>query len=536
MAASETKSKIRNLILVFGDQLNIDSPAIRTMNRRSDAVWMAEVDYEATYVWSHKLRLAFFFSAMRHFAASLESKNIPLHYTKLTNSPSKDRAKSLMKTLELDVKKLKPQKLIAVKPGDYRVLDQLKRTAVKLQLPLEILDDSHFLVSTEEFATWAQGKKQLTQEHFYREVRKRYNYLMEKTGRPIGGQWNFDADNRESFPSQGPQNLKQPHPFKPDDITKDVIKLVNQRFAKHPGRLASEGSQANFSLAVTRKDALAALRDFINNRLKTFGQYEDAMWENESFLYHSRLSYLLNVKLLNPREVIDAAIHAYKQRKLPIESVEGFVRQVAGWREFIRGIYWQFMPEYAEMNNLGCDDTDVPKSFWDGQTNMLCVRESMSHVLSHGYAHHIHRLMVLGLLAQLLNVHPMHFHNWHMAMYLDSIDWASLPNTLGMSQFADGGIVGTKPYCASGNYISRMSNFCKSCPYDPKESLAENACPMTTLYWDFLARHKKEFSKNLRMKFQMANLAKKDPKQLAAIRSKAKKTRDSIITGKEASL
>jgi deoxyribodipyrimidine photolyase-related protein len=255
------------------------------------------------------------------------------------------------------------------------------------------------------------------------------------------------------------------------------------------------------------------------------------MWTGEPFLFHSRLSVALNLGLLDPRECVAAAVAAYESGKAPLNSVEGFVRQIVGWREFVHGVYWHFMPGYIEKNALGCEDRDVPSFYWDGGTEMRCVREGMQAVLDHGYAHHIVRLMVLGLFAQLLGVHPRRFHDWHMALYLDAIDWVSLPNTLGMSQYGDGGIVGTKPYCASGAYVKRMSNFCAGCRYDPKQAVGEKACPFTTLYWDFLARHRRRFAANRRLAMQMRNLDRKPAADVAAIRRQAKALRARIDDG-----
>jgi deoxyribodipyrimidine photolyase-related protein len=273
---------------------------------------------------------------------------------------------------------------------------------------------------------------------------------MEDKQRPEGGTWNYDHDNRESFGSTGPGEIPDPKTFRPDAVTKEVLALVQRRFPEHPGRLK------HFTLPVTRRQAKSFLKHFIDNILPDFGRWEDAMWTDQAFLYHSRLSAPLNVKLLSPRECVDMAVATYRDEKAPLNSVEGFVRQILGWREFIRGVYWLRIPEYSELNHFDHRLT-LPSFFWDGETEMNCVRQSMQHVIDHGYSHHIHRLMVLGNFAQLWGVHPRLFHEWHLAMYLDAIDWVSLPNSLGMSQYGDGGIVGTKPYCSSGNYINKMS-------------------------------------------------------------------------------
>lgn len=517
--------RFRHLVIVLGDQLNHGSIVFDDFDNDCDVVWMTENHHEATHVWCHKLRLAYFFSCMRHFRDELRGKSRTVLYHELSARKSDDHGESFGEILIKDVKKLRPRKLIVVQPGDWRVLQMLKQTADSLGIELEIRQDKHFLVSIDEFNNWADQRKELVLEFFYRDQRKKHNILMTKSGEPVGGQWNFDKDNRETFKKAGPNDMKPPRRFKTDAITNKVIDMVNQRFADHPG------TTEYFDLPVTRAQSRAYLRDFIKHRLPNFGTYEDAMWKDEAFLYHSRLSVPLNVKLLDPRDCISAAVIAYEQDDSPINSVEGFIRQIIGWREFVRGIYFRFMPEYLEMNALQCEDRDVPSFFWDGETDMQCIAQSMQHVLRHGYAHHIHRLMVLGLFAQLLGVHPRKFHDWHMAMYVDAIDWVSLPNTLGMSQFGDGGIVGTKPYCATGNYINKMSNFCKDCRYSHKNATGDDACPFTTLYWDFLARHIKQFTNNQRMMFQMKNLQRKDDAELKMICEQAKAIKVKVRMG-----
>lgn len=512
---------MRNLVLVLGDQLDHSSSAFDDFDAEADAVWMAEVDDEATRVWSHKLRIAYFFSAMRHFREECERGEKQVHYHELPRQPSKDRGKSFGEVLAKDVRRSKPNKLIVVEPGDYGVREHLVETAGDLDIELEIRPDRHFYCSIDEFREHAEGRKSLRLEYFYRDMRKRHEILLDESGEPTGGKWNFDHDNRDSFSRSGPGKLPQQKTTRPDAITKDVLQLVESRFAEHPGNLD------HFTLPVTRRQAKAFLKHFVEEILPDFGQWEDAMWTDEAFLYHSRLSAPLNLKLLNPRECVEAAVDAYRADRAPINSVEGFVRQILGWREFIRGIYWLKMPEYIELNHFD-HQLDLPAFFWDGETGMNCVRQSMTHVLDHGYSHHIHRLMVLGNFAQLWGVHPRKFHDWHMAMYLDAIDWVSLPNTLGMSQYGDGGLVGTKPYCSSGNYINNMSDFCKSCRFDYKQRVGDEACPFTTLYWDFMDRHYEQLKDNPRMKFPMKHLQKlrKKPSELKAVRSRTNELRE----------
>lgn len=519
---------MRNLILVLGDQLDRWSPVFDDFDPDRDRVWMAEVQDEATHVWCHQLRIALFFTAMRHFRDALTDRGLQVCYHQLTERRSDDRGDSFADVLAADVRRLNPDRLIMARPGDWRVLQQLQEAADTLGIELQVVDDGHFYCGIDEFAEYADGRKSLLLEYFYRHLRRKHNILLDPDGNPEGGQWNFDHDNRESFSTEGPGQLKSPRGFRPDDVTKEVIRLVKTRFADHPGQLD------NFSLPVTRREARTFLREFIRHQLADFGRYEDAMWTEEPFLYHSRLSAPLNLKLLNPRECVDMAVDAWKSGHAPLNSVEGFVRQILGWREFIRGVYWLRMPEYAGQNALE-QHAELPQFFWTGDTEMACVRDSMQHVLQHGYAHHIHRLMVLGNFALLWGANPIAFHEWHMAMYLDAIDWVSLPNTLGMSQYGDGGVVGTKPYCSSGNYINTMSNYCSKCRYNYRQRTGDEACPFTTLYWEFLDRQYDRLRDNRRMTFPIRNLERlrsDNPDELQAIRDRGDQLRSQWATGR----
>ena len=303
-----------------------------------------------------------------------------------------------------------------------------------------------------------------------------------------------------------------------------MLALVEKRWPEYPGMLEP------FDLPVTHAQALAALRDFLHHRLPTFGRYQDAMWSSRPFLSHSRLSAALNAGLLDPLHAVREAERAHRERGVRLASVEGFIRQILGWREFVRGIYWTRMPEYAERNHLDARRA-LPEFYWSGRTDMECVRRAMGSVLRYGYAHHIQRLMVLGQFALLYGVDPEQFNEWHLAMYVDAIDWVSLPNAAGMSQFADGGVVGSKPYCASGAYIDRMSNHCGECRYAPDQSEGEQACPFTVLYWDFLARHEDTLRAGPRMGLQYANLDRKKSDGLEAIRATADTLRRRVAAG-----
>jgi deoxyribodipyrimidine photolyase-related protein len=331
---------------------------------------------------------------------------------------------------------------------------------------------------------------------------------------PIGGRWNFDAENRETFGAAGPGDVPRHACFEPDAVTREVIALVNSRFGQHPGRLDS------FAWPVTRAQALESLQTFIEERLPLFGRYQDAMWPGDPWLYHSQLSAALNLKLLNPREVVAAAERAYHDGQAPLASVEGFIRQVLGWREYVRGIYWTRMPGYAERNTLDARE-DLPAWYWTGATDMACLRDALEQTLTHGYANHIQRLMVTGLYALLLGVEPKQVHAWYLAVYVDAVEWVELPNTLGMSQYADGGLLGSKPYIATGKYIQRMSPHCKACRYDPAQRSGDRACPFTTLYWDFLMRHEAILAGNPRMSLQVKNLARLTDAERRAVLDRA---------------
>jgi deoxyribodipyrimidine photolyase-related protein len=505
---------MRNLILIFGDQLSHRLSSFDDFDRGLDRVWMAEVDEEATKVWCHKSRLVFFFSAMRHFRDELRERDIEVDYHELSEDGRRDSGRDFSSVLKASVRRLKPERLVMTEPGDWFVRQSIESTARELDIALEVRTDRHFYCSIADFAAWAEGRKSLILENFYRWMRKQHRVLIDKHGKPVGGAWNFDKENRQTFKKSGPGKLPPLPKFKPSKTTRQVMAMVAERYSEHPGDLD------DFDYPVTAEQAQSALQHFIEHRLPQFGDYQDAMWTDTELLYHSRLSAVMNAHLLDPFDVVHAAIDAYDAGDASINSVEGFVRQVLGWREFVRGVYWTLMPEYIERNALEAE-RDVPQAYWDGETEMNCIRQAMQDVIKHAYAHHIQRLMVLGLYAQLLGVHPRKFHDWHMAMYADAIDWVSLPNTLGMSQHADGGVVGTKPYCASGNYIDRMSNYCKSCRFNPKLAVGEDACPVTTMYWDFLHRHQEKLRANGRMTFQIKNLDNKDPQELKAILKQA---------------
>jgi deoxyribodipyrimidine photolyase-related protein len=517
---TQAKAPVRHLVLVLGDQLDEASSAFDGFDPAQDRVWMAEVAEESTHVWSAQQRTALFLSAMRHFAQLLQTRGWPLRYRTL-DAP--DNRGSLAGELALAIATLQPQALVLTAPGDWRVLQALRAVARAHGLPLELRDDRHFFSTVRDFAAHAQGRKQLRMEFWYREMRRRHGVLMDGE-QPAGGQWNFDADNRAAFGKSGPPPLPAPTRCAPDAITQDVMALVRERFASHPGRLDA------FGWPVTRAQAQLALEAFVRERLPHFGQWQDAMWTGEVWLFHSHISAALNLKLLNPREVVAAAEAAWRTGHAPLPAVEGFIRQILGWREYVRGIYWTQMPAYLEGNALDAQAA-LPAFFWTGETDMACLRDALTLTLRHGYAHHIQRLMVTGLYTLLLGVKPQAVHAWYLAVYVDAVEWVELPNTLGMSQFADGGLMASKPYAASGAYLKRMGNHCQGCRFDPAQSTGPSACPYTTLYWDFLLRHQPLLVRNPRMTMALKHLDRLDADKRAAIAHAARAHRFSVEGG-----
>lgn len=458
---------------------------------------MAELAEESTKVWVSKPRITMFLSAMRHFAAELRAEGLTLDYRTLE---APENTGTFGSELISAIERHQPQSVVLVEPGEWQVRENLRAAITTARVSLDERSDRHFLCSTEEFTRYADGRKSLVLETFYRTQRRTHGILMDGDA-PAGGAWNFDAENRGAFGAKGPGLVPPPAYCEPDAITRAVIELVEERFSGHPGSLE------RFAWPVTRADALIALDLFIQERLTDFGRWQDAMWSNEPWLYHALISAALNLKLLDPREVVTRVEEAWRAGQVPIEAAEGFVRQIIGWREYVRGIYWLAMPDYANANALGATEK-LPDWYWTGDTEMACLRDAITQTLDYGYAHHIQRLMVTGLFAQLLGVEPRQVHQWYLAVYVDAVEWAELPNVLGMSQFADGGYIASKPYVATGKYIDRMSNHCGSCRFRPDRRVGEDACPFTTLYWDFLARHEDRFAKHPRMALQVRNLAR----------------------------
>lgn len=506
-------SRIRRLVVILGDQLDPHSAALDHFDPRQDLIWMCECRDEATRVWSHQARIALFFAAMRQFAQTQRQIGRQISYRRI----GMHSASSLAHALGEDLTRLQPAAVCWVEPGEWALAGALHDIATAAASEVQVLPDRHFLCSTTEFEGWMAHRRQPRMEHFYRWMRTRSGWLMRRE-QPEGGRWNFDEDNRQAFDASGPPPTPSPLAFEPDAITREALADVARHFADHPGSLQS------FDWPVSRAQALQALQDFVEHRLPLFGRYQDAMWAGRDWprtvLFHSRLSAALNLKLLDPREVGAAAIEAYRSGRAPLAAVEGFVRQILGWREFVRGLYWHRMPQYLTNNALDAQHA-LPPFYWHGDTDMNCLRQALGETLRHGYAHHIQRLMVSGLYALLYGVRPQAVHEWYLAVYVDAVEWVELPNTLGMSQFADGGFMASKPYVASGKYIDRMSNYCRGCRYRPDRATGTQACPLTTLYWDFLDRHQARFGNHPRLKMQVNNLLRKSGEERSAIREQA---------------
>lgn len=516
---ARTPAQNGTLLFLLGDQLDRAAPTIANLGPE-DVVLMAEVKGESEHVPSHVQRTVLFLSAMRHHAQWLKQQGHRVHYVHLDDSQN---THSLAGELIRAVHRFKPRSVTLIRPGEHRVHAALTDACRSQSTPLQLVEDTHFLVNPSEFDSWASGRVSFKMEDFYREQRRRLNVLMTDDGEPEGGRWNFDVENREGPGSLGPGLLTSPLRFTPDAITRQVIADVKSALPALPGRIES------FDWPVTREDALAALQDFVDHRLFHFGRTQDAMWQGAWSMNHSLISAALNLKLLNPRECVEAAVEVYRSGKAPIAAVEGFVRQIIGWREFIRGIYFREGADYGSRNWLGATGT-LPEFFWTGETDMNCLRQCVGEVLDRAYGHHIQRLMVIGNLTMLLGVHPKAISDWFLGMYVDAVDWVTLPNVLGMSQHADGTarrgpVVGTKPYAASGQYIKRMSNYCSGCKYDPLKRVGDDACPFTTLYWDFLHRHRAKLSHNHRMRTIMGNIDRFTPQQLQDITISASRVR-----------
>lgn len=477
---------MKTLRLILGDQLSESISSLEGYNSKTDHILMCEVLEEATYVKHHKKKIVLIFSAMRHFSKHLVKKGMLVNYKSLdaANNVSsfKDEVRLFMENHDIE-------RIIVTEPSEYRVLENILSWQAEFGVVVEIRTDQRFLCSKEQFSSWANNRKQLRMEYFYREMRKQHQILMNH-GQPIGGKWNYDAENRK-VPKYG-DTVPSTYKIKPDIITKQVMEIVSQRFDEHFGELEP------FHFAVTREGALDSLKHFIENRLPYFGDYQDAMLTSEPWMYHAHIGMYINIGLLLPLECIEAAEAAYQQEQAPLNAVEGFIRQILGWREYVRGIYWLNMPEYKKANFFNAK-RKLPEFYWTGETKMNCLHQCVKSTRELAYAHHIQRLMVLGNFALIAGLHPDEVNEWFLIVYADAFEWVEMPNVTGMTLFADGGYLASKPYAAGGSYINKMSDYCKGCDYNVSKKNGEVACPFNYLYWDFLARNREKLQGNARL-------------------------------------
>jgi deoxyribodipyrimidine photolyase-related protein len=503
------------LRIVLGDQLSRNVAALEGLDPARDVVLLMEVQEECTYVPHHPQKIVLVLSAMRHFARALAARGVAVDHVRLDDP---DNTHSFRGEVLRAVARRRPARIVATHPGEWRVLDDMRGWQDAAGVPVEIREDGRFLCSLPRFRAWAAGRKQYRMEFFYREMRRETGLLMEGDA-PAGGKWNYDAENRAALP----RGVLPPPPlrFAPDAMTREVMALVAARFGAH------FGDAGGFAWPVTAQQARAALDAFLRDRLALFGDYQDAMAAGQPTMFHALVSTSLNVGLLDPREACLAAEEAWRAGRAPLNAVEGFIRQILGWREYVRGIYWQLMPGYAEGNALAAT-RPLPGFYWGGPTTMRCVRQAVAQTRDLAYAHHIQRLMVTGNFALLAGIAPAEINAWYLAVYADAFEWVELPNTHGMAIHADGGVMASKPYAASGAYINRMSDYCGGCAHDPKQAVGPRACPFNFLYWDFIARHAEKFAGNPRMAMPLRTLARMDAGKVAAMRGEAARFLDGL--------
>ena len=492
--------------------------SLRVADPTDHVVLMAEVMDEASYVGHHQKKIAFLFAAMRHFADELRAAGWTVAYTQLDDP---ENSGSLAGEVFRIAARYGATSVLVTEPGEWRVLQALQ--ALDAAFSLEILPDSRFLASHAEFDSWAEGRKALRMEYFYRDMRRKTGLLMTKdekgVDQPVGGQWNFDHKNRKA--AERSLLMPQPLRFAPDAVTQEVLALVEARFGPHFGTLRP------FWFATTRVDAELAFAHFLKHALPQFGDYQDAMLAGEKYLYHAVVAQYLNCGLLDPLAMCRAAEAEYCAGRAPLNAVEGFIRQIIGWREYVRGIYWREGPDYVRRNALNATRA-LPGFYWDAKTDMACVRSCVEQTRDEAYAHHIQRLMVTGNFALLAGIDPHELHEWYLAVYADAYEWVEAPNTVGMSQFADGGLLASKPYAASGAYIDRMSDYCSGCRYKVKLKAGPDACPFNYLYWDFVARHALLLNGNPRMAQMVRTWEKFSEARQAEVRADSTRFLDSL--------
>lgn len=478
----------KTLRLILGDQLNEKHSWFRSRSQ-SITYCLMEVRQETDYVEHHIQKVVGFFASMRRFAERLQKKGHHVVYLPLDD---RENAHSFEDNIKRLLKRGRYTRFEYLLPDEYRLDLQFREFCENLPVVSTATDTEHFLTKRHELKEFFAGKKRLLMESFYRHMRKKYNILLDE-GEPAGGRWNYDQSNRNRYDGKAP--VPAPKVFN-NNVT-EIHDLIDRMGVKTFGEINPE----KFIWPVTRQQALSLLREFLNNRLPFFGTYQDAMTSKYWALFHSRLSFALNTKMLHPMEIIERAVlRAAENKGLPvgIAQLEGFVRQILGWREYMRGVYWSYMPGYERMNYFN-HSRALPRFYWTGRTRMHCISKAVGQSLKYAYAHHIQRLMVTGNFALLAGIHPDHIDAWYLGIYIDAVQWVEMVNTRGMSQFADGGIVATKPYISSANYIRKMSDYCDQCHYAHAKKTGDRACPFNSLYWDFLNRHRKKLGSNPRI-------------------------------------
>jgi deoxyribodipyrimidine photolyase-related protein len=494
---------------VLGDQLNLANSALNGLPIGAPVLMVESMAHVAVRNY-HQQKLVLVWSAMRHFAQGLRAQGYQVHYI--------EQAQNFEQPLTAFIDHHGITDLRVMEPADIPFQRFLQN--LNVACTLTVTPNNHYLWSAQEFTQWAKGRKRLLMEDFYRETRRRLDILMD-AGKPVGGQWNYDQDNRKP-PKKG-LNPPAPLTFKPDALTQSVIEQVKKDFGQHFGQVEP------FTWAVTREDALKVLEEFIQHRLAQFGPYQDAMVTGQWSMFHGLISPYLNLGILSPKEVFQRVEQAYRSQELPLASVEGFIRQVIGWREYIRGLYVLKMPEGYAQENWFDHQHPLPEFFWTGETSLHCLKETLTQTIETGYAHHIQRLMILGNFSLIAGLNPQAVENWFHSAYVDAHDWVMQTNVLGMALFADGGVLASKPYAASANYINKMSDYCAGCRYDPKVRIGEDACPFNYLYWNFLDRHRDQLNQQGRMGLVLAHLDKLDAKTKAAYAAQTERFLDAQV-------
>ena len=498
---------MNKLRLILGNQLNINHSWFKENNSKITYVMM-EVKEETSYVLHHAQKIIATFAAMRFFAEQLQQKGFEVIYFKINDKQNKQ---SFYQNINKTIKEKNIGELQYLEPDEYRLSTELKKLESIENIKVESVDTEHFLVPKLYAKDFFFEKKHWRMEEFYRHMRKKFSILMEGE-KPIGGKWNYDVDNRKRWDGS-PSSTQD---FRPSHNHEKIFLEINDENIEYFG----ESQATDFRWPISRDESIELLENFIEKDLLYFGDFQDALHDENWRLFHSFLSFSLNTKMLSPIEVIKKAEDAYNKKDLPLTSTEGFIRQILGWREYIRGVYWANMPGY-DQHNFFEHKNKLPEWYWTGKTDMRCLSQSISQSLTNAYAHHIQRLMVIGNFSLLAGINPKEVHQWYLGIYIDAYEWVELPNTLGMSQFADGGMLATKPYVSSASYINKMSNYCAKCKYNFKEKVGENACPFNSLYWNFFDRHQDKLSKNPRLGIVNSQLKKMNPTQKEQINKKA---------------